>query len=438
MAKNNAPKSVRCSFCGKSQENVRKIVAGPGVYICDECVELCNSIIEAELYDDEKAGYSLNELNDIPSPKEIKQVLDDYVIGQEEAKKTLSVAVYNHYKRIAHEEVQNKDDVEIQKSNILLLGPTGCGKTLLARTLAKILDVPFAIADATTLTEAGYVGEDVENILLKLIQAADGDIQKAEKGIIYIDEIDKITRKSENPSITRDVSGEGVQQALLKIIEGTIASVPPQGGRKHPNQELIQINTENILIICGGAFEGLENIIKDRTGEKAIGFGTQIKSQKEINKYEIFQELLPQDLLKFGLIPEFIGRLPIVATLKDLDRNALIQILVEPKNSLVKQYQKLFEIDGVELVFEQEALEAIVDKAIERKTGARGLRSIIEERMRDIMFEIPSNPDIEKCIITKETILDNKGPELVIDENKNKEENSDKPTGKKKRQTPAA
>ena len=438
MARNNAPKSVRCSFCGKSQENVRKIVAGPGVYICDECVELCNSIIEAELYEDEKAGYSLNELNDIPSPKEIKAVLDDYVIGQEEAKKTLSVAVYNHYKRIAHEEVQNKDDVEIQKSNILLLGPTGCGKTLLARTLAKILNVPFAIADATTLTEAGYVGEDVENILLKLIQAADGDIQKAEKGIIYIDEIDKITRKSENPSITRDVSGEGVQQALLKIIEGTIASVPPQGGRKHPNQELIQINTENILIICGGAFEGLENIIKDRTGEKAIGFGTQIKSQKEINKYEIFQELLPQDLLKFGLIPEFIGRLPIVATLKDLDRDALIQILVEPKNSLVKQYQKLFEIDGVELVFKQEALEAIVDKAIERKTGARGLRSIIEERMRDIMFEIPSNPDIEKCIITKETILENKGPELVINKNKNKEENSDKPTGKKKRQTPAA
>ena len=438
MAKNNAPKSVRCSFCGKSQENVRKIVAGPGVYICDECVELCNSIIESELYEDEKAGYSLNELHDIPSPKEIKKVLDDYVIGQEEAKKTLSVAVYNHYKRVAHKEISNKDDVEIQKSNILLLGPTGCGKTLLARTLAKILNVPFAIADATTLTEAGYVGEDVENILLKLIQAADGDIQKAEKGIIYIDEIDKITRKSENPSITRDVSGEGVQQALLKIIEGTIASVPPQGGRKHPNQELIQINTENILIICGGAFEGLENIIKDRTGEKAIGFGTQIKSQKEINKYEIFQELLPQDLLKFGLIPEFIGRLPIVATLKDLDRNALIQILVEPKNSLVKQYQKLFEIDGVELVFEQEALDAIVDKAIERKTGARGLRSIIEERMRDIMFEIPSNPDIEKCIITKETILDDKGPELVINKNKSKEENSDKPTGKKKRQTPAA
>ena len=355
MAKNDIPKSVKCSFCGKTQDNVRKIIAGPGVYICNECVGLCNEIIDAE-YSDEDT-YTLAELDEIPSPKEIKEILDEYVIGQEEAKKVLAVAVYNHYKRVAYEEnIEEKqeisdDDVEIQKSNILLVGPTGCGKTLLASTLAKILNVPFAIADATTLTEAGYVGEDVENILLKLIQAADGDIEKAEKGIIYIDEIDKITRKSENPSITRDVSGEGVQQALLKIVEGTIASVPPQGGRKHPQQEMIQIDTSNILFICGGAFEGLENIIKDRIGKKSIGFGAEIQSSKDMDKYEVFEQILPQDLLKFGMIPEFIGRLPIIATLKELDRKALIKITTEPKNALVKQYKKLLENDGVELEF---------------------------------------------------------------------------------------
>ena len=432
MAKNDTPKGVKCSFCGKTQENVRKIVAGPGVYICNECIGLCNEIIENEYYEDENESYTLAGLEKIPSPREIKNILDQYVIGQGEAKKTLSVAVYNHYKRIANEEEmmskheKSDDDVEIQKSNILLLGPTGCGKTLLASTLAKILNVPFAIADATTLTEAGYVGEDVENILLKLIQAADGDVEKAEKGIIYIDEIDKITRKSENPSITRDVSGEGVQQALLKIVEGTIASVPPQGGRKHPQQELIQINTSNILFICGGAFEGLENIIKDRMGKKAMGFGADIQSKKDIDRFKVFEQILPQDLLKFGMIPEFIGRLPIIATLKELNREALIKITTEPKNALVKQYKKLLEMDDVELIFEQEALEAIVDKAIERKTGARGLRSIIENIMRDIMFDIPSNEKIEQCIITKDTVLNNAGPKIIENPNKVKKTKSER------------
>jgi ATP-dependent Clp protease ATP-binding subunit ClpX len=414
-------KTIRCSFCGKTQEAVQRIIAGPGVYICNECISVCNNIIEEDLYEEPEVTYTVTD--ELPTPAQIKSVLDEYVIGQDDAKKTLSVAVYNHYKRINNNEFimeQNNDanSVEIQKSNILLLGPTGCGKTLLAQTLAKVLNVPFAIADATTLTEAGYVGEDVENILLKLIQAADYDVAKAERGIIYIDEIDKITRKSENPSITRDVSGEGVQQALLKIVEGTIASVPPQGGRKHPHQEFIQINTANILFICGGAFEGLDKLINDRIGKKTIGFGAKIESAKEIDKTKVFAELLPQDLLKFGLIPEFVGRLPIVATLQDLDREALIKIVTEPKNALVKQYKKLLELDDVELEFEKEALEAIVDKAIERKTGARGLRSILEEIMRDVMFEIPSNPKIEKCVITKDTVVNGEEPKIYINNKK--------------------
>jgi len=414
MAKNQNEKNIKCSFCGKTQDHVKRIVAGPGVYICDECVSLCKNIIEEDYIEDD--AYTIEEVSALPKPAEIKKTLDQYVIGQEEAKRTLAVAVYNHYKRINSDDEIN--DVEIQKSNVLLLGPTGCGKTLLAQTLARILKVPFAIADATTLTEAGYVGEDVENILLKLIQAADYDIELAEKGIIYIDEIDKITRKSENPSITRDVSGEGVQQALLKIVEGTVASVPPQGGRKHPHQEFLQINTSNILFICGGAFEGLDKIINERIGKKTIGFGAKVESQKEVEKSAIYSELLPQDLLKFGLIPEFVGRLPIIATLKELDREALVKIVTEPKNALVKQYKKLLELDDVELEFEKEALELIVDKAIERKTGARGLRSIIEDIMRDIMFDIPSNPKIEKCIVTKETVQDGKEPKIIINEEK--------------------